>query len=104
MPTLPPCPVPCVVTPWSDWSACGGTCAPALRQRVRNIVSREMFGGMTCPEVQALGSVFFGAAVVHGRDFATVYHHDALHPADSATNAFPAPTIADPDAHAACRS
>jgi hypothetical protein len=44
--------------------------------------------------------MFFGAAIVHGRDFATVYHIDALHPADSATNAFPAPTIADPDAHA----
>jgi hypothetical protein len=52
MPTLPPCPVPCVVTLWSDWSPCGGTCAPSLRQRVRNIISRDMFGGTTCPDIQ----------------------------------------------------
>jgi hypothetical protein len=49
-----------------------------------------------------LGPVFCIAAVVLRRDFATVNHNDALHPADSSTDAFPAPVIADPDAHSAC--
>jgi hypothetical protein len=58
MPAPPPCPVPCMVTAWSEWSACGGTCAPALRQRVRDIFAREMFGGMTCPNVQESDQCF----------------------------------------------
>jgi hypothetical protein len=58
MPAPPPCPVPCMVTAWSEWSACGGTCAPSLRQRVRNVISREMFGGMICPNVQESDQCF----------------------------------------------
>ena len=44
-----PCPVPCVHSPWSQWSPCGGTCWPALRTRVLTISAQPMFGGMACP-------------------------------------------------------
>jgi hypothetical protein len=45
LPAAPPCPIPCVVGPWSDWSPCNGPCLPALRQRVRNVVTPALFGG-----------------------------------------------------------
>lgn len=48
LPVLPPCPVPCVIGMWSDWSACSGTCAPSQRKRVRTLVD-AMFGAPACP-------------------------------------------------------
>jgi hypothetical protein len=47
-PALPPCPVPCVIGSWSDWSACSGTCAPSQHKRVRTLVD-AMFGAPACP-------------------------------------------------------
>jgi hypothetical protein len=45
IPAPPPCPIPCVPGPWSQWSPCNGICSPALRQRVRNAVVPAQFGG-----------------------------------------------------------
>lgn len=47
----PPCPVPCLVTSWSDWSACSSSCGSTFRQRVRTIYRDPLHGAPPCPPI-----------------------------------------------------
>ena len=52
---LPP-PVPCVVSAWSEWSACSRPCGGGEQSRTRTVVRAPASGGADCPalrEVQA---------------------------------------------------
>jgi hypothetical protein len=50
--SVPPCPLPCLVTTWSDWSGCSGSCGELIfKQRVRQVYRTSMFGGAACPEL-----------------------------------------------------
>merc|ERR1719473_852338 len=45
-----PCPVDCVVTKWSKWTACTATCGKNGHQvRKRKVVSEQQHGGRACP-------------------------------------------------------
>lgn len=52
-PAPPPCPIPCAVSAWSAWSACNAPCAPAQKQRVRNLEPPQ-FGAPPCPHASEL--------------------------------------------------
>lgn len=50
--SVPPCPLPCLVTEWSAWSGCSGSCGELIfKQRVRQVYRTPMFGGAACPEL-----------------------------------------------------
>uniref|UniRef100_A0A8D2ZLL0 Thrombospondin type-1 domain-containing protein 7A n=1 Tax=Scophthalmus maximus TaxID=52904 RepID=A0A8D2ZLL0_SCOMX len=54
-PCLLPCKKDCIVTPFSEWTACPSTCAPdnetaAAQSRYRIIVQRSANGGQECPD------------------------------------------------------
>jgi len=54
-----PCPVNCVVEPWSAWTACALTCAdnggtPGRRERIRKIKVQPAYGGLQCPKDQKI--------------------------------------------------
>eukprot|EP01012_Entosiphon_sulcatum_P049575 TRINITY_DN6820_c0_g1_i6.p1 TRINITY_DN6820_c0_g1~~TRINITY_DN6820_c0_g1_i6.p1 ORF type:complete len:7637 (+),score=112.47 TRINITY_DN6820_c0_g1_i6:5459-28369(+) len=44
-----PCPVDCVVSPWSDWDTCTKDCNGGTQQRTRQILVRASSGGVACP-------------------------------------------------------
>uniref|UniRef100_A0A0G4F982 WSC domain-containing protein n=1 Tax=Chromera velia CCMP2878 TaxID=1169474 RepID=A0A0G4F982_9ALVE len=46
---LPDCPTDCVVTGWSEWSACSATCGTGQKHKTRMIRQKELNGGRTCP-------------------------------------------------------
>ncbi|XP_061782034.1 thrombospondin type-1 domain-containing protein 7B isoform X1 [Nerophis lumbriciformis] len=57
--TLRPCDLPCkkdcIVTPFSEWTACPSTCVPentssATQSRYRTIIQRSADGGQECPD------------------------------------------------------
>uniref|UniRef100_A0A3B5A609 Thrombospondin type 1 domain containing 7B n=1 Tax=Stegastes partitus TaxID=144197 RepID=A0A3B5A609_9TELE len=53
-PCLLPCKKDCVVTPFSEWTACPSTCLPnataATQSRYRTITQRSANGGQECPD------------------------------------------------------
>eukprot|EP00128_Syssomonas_multiformis_P013402 Colp12_sorted_trinity150504_noHs@19551 len=51
----PRCPDPCVVSEWSDWGACNGTCGTTWQQRTRSIVFPGADGAAPCPPLVDLG-------------------------------------------------
>jgi len=46
-----PCPVDCVVEPWSGWSRCSAECGGGVTQRVKEIKVQMMHKGEPCGEV-----------------------------------------------------
>ncbi len=48
-----PCPVDCIVEPFSDWSSCPEHCelTPVKQNRRRGITVHPMFGGRSCPDL-----------------------------------------------------
>jgi hypothetical protein len=42
------CPVDCVMSAWTVWSACSTSCAAGAQDRTRTVVSRPAFGGVLC--------------------------------------------------------
>lgn len=44
-----PAPVDCVVSGWSDWSACSRLCGAGTQTRTRTIVTPASCGGIACP-------------------------------------------------------
>uniref|UniRef100_A0A3P8SWS5 Thrombospondin type 1 domain containing 7B n=1 Tax=Amphiprion percula TaxID=161767 RepID=A0A3P8SWS5_AMPPE len=51
-PCLLPCKKDCIVTPFSEWTACPSTCLPtaATQSRYRTIIQRSANGGQECPD------------------------------------------------------
>ena len=47
-----PCPVHCVVTAWSDWSACTQSCGTGSTNRVRSVTTHGEHGGYVCPALK----------------------------------------------------
>jgi len=45
-----PCPVDCVMGPWSDWSSCSRECGGGKRTRTREILTESDNGGALCGE------------------------------------------------------
>ncbi|KAJ8352402.1 hypothetical protein SKAU_G00238780 [Synaphobranchus kaupii] len=48
---LIPCPHSCVVSAFSDWSACSRTCGAGLQHRTRAVLATPMYGGANCPNL-----------------------------------------------------
>ncbi|XP_030627616.1 thrombospondin type-1 domain-containing protein 7B [Chanos chanos] len=48
---LLPCPLDCVVSDFSHWSACSRSCGPALQQRTRQVLAPPLYGGSNCPNL-----------------------------------------------------
>jgi len=44
-----PCPIDCVVSPWSQWSTCTKSCNGGTTSRKREILQPPTFGGVGCP-------------------------------------------------------
>ena len=47
-----PCPVDCVVSGWSEWSACSVACGGGTRTRTRTIITPASNGGAVCPTLE----------------------------------------------------
>jgi Spondin-like TSP1 domain/Thrombospondin type 1 domain len=43
-----PCPVPCKLTEWQDWSECSTECGPGVQTRARSIETPALNGGTEC--------------------------------------------------------
>uniref|UniRef100_A0A4W4FBY4 Thrombospondin type-1 domain-containing protein 7A n=1 Tax=Electrophorus electricus TaxID=8005 RepID=A0A4W4FBY4_ELEEL len=56
-PCVLPCKKDCIVTPFSEWSACPVSCEPgdggrkSMQSRFRIVIQRPAYGGLDCPEV-----------------------------------------------------
>ncbi|XP_035379499.1 thrombospondin type-1 domain-containing protein 7B isoform X3 [Electrophorus electricus] len=46
---LIPCPLDCVVSVFSPWSACSRTCGAGRQHRTRHVLAAPMYGGADCP-------------------------------------------------------
>jgi len=46
-----PCPVDCVVSDWSAWSACSAECGGGTQSRTRTIITPPQNGGTACPNL-----------------------------------------------------
>ena len=46
------CAVDCVVSKWTDYSACPVTCSGSVRTRARTIVQPPLHGGVSCPALR----------------------------------------------------
>ncbi|GAB5356845.1 hypothetical protein AAMO2058_000323600 [Amorphochlora amoebiformis] len=47
---MPKCPVDCEVGPWEDAGACTATCGNGVKLQKRQIITKAMYGGLSCPE------------------------------------------------------
>eukprot|EP01013_Petalomonas_cantuscygni_P015357 TRINITY_DN3164_c0_g1_i1.p1 TRINITY_DN3164_c0_g1~~TRINITY_DN3164_c0_g1_i1.p1 ORF type:complete len:6949 (+),score=1286.42 TRINITY_DN3164_c0_g1_i1:147-20993(+) len=47
-----PCPVDCVVSPWSAWGACSEPCGPGTQKRKRAVLTDAQYGGEACPALE----------------------------------------------------
>eukprot|EP01004_Peranema_trichophorum_P003198 NODE_21_length_5193_cov_112.595266_g17_i0.p1 GENE.NODE_21_length_5193_cov_112.595266_g17_i0~~NODE_21_length_5193_cov_112.595266_g17_i0.p1 ORF type:complete len:1676 (-),score=495.00 NODE_21_length_5193_cov_112.595266_g17_i0:119-5146(-) len=47
-----PCPIDCVVSPWSEWSECDKTCGRGTQSHSRVITTYPKFGGLSCPDLE----------------------------------------------------
>ncbi|CAL8267595.1 unnamed protein product [Lota lota] len=48
---LIPCPQDCVVSDFTPWSGCSGTCGAGLQHRTRHVLATPVFGGAHCPNL-----------------------------------------------------
>jgi hypothetical protein len=44
-----PCPVNCVLSPWSEWSRCTVECNGGVHHRFRTVLTAPKFTGLACP-------------------------------------------------------
>lgn len=47
-----PCPVDCVVSPWSDWTPCDLSCGGGSSRRSRSVLVHPTGGGLECPALE----------------------------------------------------
>jgi len=47
---LQPCPVDCVLAPWTGWSKCSAQCGAGVQQRLRDVTVAMKNGGKPCDE------------------------------------------------------
>ncbi len=47
-----PCPIDCVVSEWSAWSACSAACGGGTRTRTRTVITPAQYGGTECPVLE----------------------------------------------------
>lgn len=46
-----PCPINCVVSDWSKWSACSSECGDGIQNSTRTIQTQSAHGGKACPDL-----------------------------------------------------
>jgi hypothetical protein len=51
-----PCPVDCVVQPWTDWGNCTEDCDGGERTRLKEIITPQLYGGKECPPTEENGT------------------------------------------------
>lgn len=101
-PTPPPCPIPCGISPWSEWSPCNAPCAPAQKQRVRALVPPQ-FGAPACPHASELVDCAelapcTGSNVIERTPFPTPVQIAPPEPTTAPPGATPPPATDDPTA------
>jgi len=45
------CPIDCIVSEWTSWSACSTSCGVATMSRQRGIDTETLYGGKACPQL-----------------------------------------------------
>jgi hypothetical protein len=59
------CPVHCVVTSFSEWTACTHTCGGGLQTRARTVTTAAQHGGNSCPALEAQQACNGNSCPVH---------------------------------------
>lgn len=45
---LKPCPIPCILSDWLEWSPCSAECGIGEKSRIREVIQQPAFGGEHC--------------------------------------------------------